>query len=166
MALPEAQAEIAPAFVHYPADQLPRIQMDGADVCLIIGEAYGHRSPVAAYSPMLYLECQLTEGATLTLPDGHTELGVYVVSGDLRIEHMTYATGVLAVARNGATLTLEALQDSRVMVLGGDPVGERLLWWNFVASGSERIERAKEDWRQMRFDPVPGDAEFIPLPPR
>lgn len=166
MALPEAQAEIAPAFVHYPADQLPRIQMDGADVCLIIGEAYGHRSPVAAYSPMLYLECQLTEGATLTLPDGHTELGVYVVSGDLRIEHMTFATGVLAVARNGATLTLEALQDSRIMVLGGDPVGERLLWWNFVASGSERIERAKEDWRQMRFDPVPGDAEFIPLPPR
>jgi redox-sensitive bicupin YhaK (pirin superfamily) len=52
-----------------------------------------------------------------------------------------------------------------MMLLGGERFSTpRHLWWNFVASSQERIERAKERWERRDFPDVPGDAEFIPLP--
>jgi len=98
------------------------------------------------------------------LPDDCTELAAYVVSGSIRIDKQSHADGVMAVACAGQTVALDAERDSRVMVIGGDPVGTRHIWWNFVSSSRERIEKAKSDWKHNRFDSVPDDDEFIPLP--
>lgn len=164
MALPDGHEEAAPAFVHHPADSLPELQQHGVTVRVIIGDAFGRRSPVEVASPMLYLECRMPAGTSLVLPDSVPELAAYVVSGELRIDGQTYRDGVMAVAAAGRTPRLDAVANSRVMVLGGAPLGERHVWWNFVSSSTERIEQAKRDWNAQRFAPVPGETEFIPLP--
>jgi redox-sensitive bicupin YhaK (pirin superfamily) len=164
MALPEEHEELEPDFVHYPASELPGFEESGVSVRVIIGEAYGHRSPVKSYSPMLYLECRLAAGAELTLPQDYDERAVYVVSGDVMIEAQPLAAGVMGVACQGEPVTVHANSESTVMVIGGSPLGERHIWWNFVSSSKERIEQAKADWQHSRFTSVPGDSEFIPLP--
>ena len=164
MALPDGDEEREPAFQHYPAADLPGIDMNGVSVRVIIGEAYGHASPVHAYSSTLYLECVMPEGSELTLPDQYPELGAYVVSGNVTIDDETYGVGVMAVARANTAMTLRANKESRVMVIGGETLGKRHIYWNFVSSSRERIEQAKSDWREGRFGQIPGETEFIPLP--
>ncbi len=164
MALPAADEETEAAFAHYPADSLPIFDQDGVSVHVIIGEVDGHRSPVASRSPMLYAEYRLPRGSAVTLPDQYRERAAYVVSGEGLIDGERYSAGVMAVAEPGARLRLEALEQSRLMVIGGDPVGQRHIWWNFVSSSKERIEQAKRDWQAGRFDKVPNETEFIPLP--
>ena len=165
MALPDGHEEIDPDFTHYPAADLPRIDEAGAEVALIIGEAYGKQSPVKTYSPMLYLECRIPAGRALSLPEGNDELAVYVVSGNVSIDEHELVEGVMGVACEGKQVSMRANDDSRVMVIGGAATGQRHIWWNFVSSSKERIEQAKTDWQHKRFAMVPGDAEFIPLPP-
>jgi redox-sensitive bicupin YhaK (pirin superfamily) len=165
MALPEELSETDPGFFHYPAKDLPEFDIDGATIRLIMGEAYGRQSPVKIYSPMVYLECRVPKGCTLTLPDGHEEIGAYVVSGEIASRGETYAAGVLAIDETREEFRLEALEDSRIMIIGGTPLGKRYIWWNFVSHSKERMEQAKRDWREGRFGKVPGDDEFIPLPP-
>ena len=164
MALPIHQEECDPAFLHYPADQIPELKPKGTTVRVIIGEAYGAVSPVQTYSPTLYLECRLPAGSQIDLPETYAELAVYIVSGTVIIDQNPYSGGVMAVACTGKTLNLDALEDSHIMVIGGAPVGPRHIWWNFVSSSKERIEQAKADWRGKHFESVPGDDEFIPLP--
>lgn len=164
MALPTGQEEMEPAFYHHAADELPELVVGDATVRVILGEAYGHASAVITYSPILYLDCRLPKGKKLALPETFQELAAYVVSGSVQIEQHTYAAGVMAVARAGKQIQLAAAEDSHVMVIGGDPVGERHIWWNFVSSSKDRIEQAKSDWTEGRFEDVPGDSEYIPLP--
>ena len=106
----------------------------------------------------------MPSGAELTLPDHCPERAAYVVSGQVSIDGESYSEGVMAVACTGKEIVMKAHRESRVMVVGGDPVGDRYIWWNFVSSSRERIEQAKADWRRMKFDKVPGETEFIPLP--
>ena len=164
IALPDGDEERAPSFVHYPAEDIPEVDVAGTLVRVIIGEAFDEASPVASYSRTVYLECRLPAGAELSLPQTCPELAVYVVSGELLIGGQAYARGVMAVASRRARITLEARGESHVMVIGGDPVGERHIWWNLVSSSKARIEKAKEDWKARRFDDIPGETEFIPLP--
>jgi len=164
MALPDGEEERDPAFQHYPAEDIPKIEIDGVRIRVIIGEAYGLTSPVQAYSSTLYMECAMPEGAELSLPDQYPELGVYIVSGNVNIDGHAYTQGVMAVGGNGAEMHLRASRESRVMVVGGEPVGERHIYWNFVSSSKARIEKAKSDWRAGKFAEVSGDDEFIPLP--
>jgi redox-sensitive bicupin YhaK (pirin superfamily) len=166
VALPRAHEEIAPSFRHYAADVIPALDRDRARLRVIAGTAYGVSSPVAALSPLFYVEAQLAEGATLAAPDEHDERAAYVVEGTVGCDGQTYGSGAMLVFRTGAKASLVALAPARVMLLGGAALdGPRHIWWNFVSSSPERIERAKEDWRQRRFASVPGDdVEFIPLP--
>lgn len=138
--------------------------LNGVMVRVIIGEAYGHTSPVHAYSTTLYLECVMPEGSEITLPDQYEELGAYVVTRSVAIDGRSCAEGVMAVAANGQTMTLHANEESRIMVVGGDNLGKRYLYWSFVSNSRERIEQAKTDWREGNFGQVPGETEFIPLP--
>ena len=162
--MPVEDEEREPAFVHYPALELPQVELPGVTVRVIMGAAYGERSPVNTYSRTLYLDCLVEAGATLTLPDDEQELALYVAEGSIDIEGETHGAGVMAVACPGGTLELCAAVRSRVMVIGGDALGARNIFWNFVHSSVNRIEQAKEDWREGRFPAVPGDDEFIPLP--
>lgn len=164
MALPEELSETEPGFLHYPASDLPEFAVDNVTVRLIMGEAYGYRSPVKTCSPTIYLECRLPAGSELMLPDRHEELAAYVVSGEIETAGEKFPAGVLAVTESESKFLIKAVADSRVMVVGGSPLGKRYIWWNFVSSSKERMEQAKRDWREGRFGKVPGDDEFIPLP--
>ena len=164
MALPLADEECEPGFEHYPADCLPEFERQGVSIRLIMGAAYGHESPVKQHAPTLYLEYRFPAGTSLALPEGVDEMAVYVVSGDIAVDGHRLDEMVMAVVRAGENPTLEAQADSRVMVIGGAAMGERHIWWNFVSSSKQRIERAADDWREDRYDKVPGDDEFIPLP--
>ena len=131
---------------------------------IIIGAAFGQESPVTQYLPTLYLECRMPAGATLDLPDEYEELGFYAVDGQVCVGDNRIGPGTMAVAAAGQGLRLAAERASHVMVVGGAALERRHIWWNFVASSRELIEQAKDDWRENRFDPVPGETDFIPLP--
>ena len=166
MALPDGQEEIAPAFAHTPAGELPQIERAGSTVRIIMGEAFGGRSPVTSYAPTLYLDCALSAGAELPLPGSYDELALYVVSGKVTVGECTVDSGVMAVLCPDGEATVQSLEETRLMVIGGRSSGKRHIWWNFVSSSEARIEQAKADWQSGGFEPVQGDEEFIPLPGR
>jgi redox-sensitive bicupin YhaK (pirin superfamily) len=164
MALPKEMEEIEPAFAHTPAAELPEIEQEGVTVRVIIGTAYGQTSPVKAYASTLYLDCVLENGSQLTLPTDYEELGFYVVSGQVTVADREVGDGVMLVACPGAKLSIKAEADSRLMVVGGESLGERHIWWNFVSSSEARMAQAKEEWARGGFTRIEGDDEFIPLP--
>jgi redox-sensitive bicupin YhaK (pirin superfamily) len=135
-------------------------------VRVIVGEAYGARSPVQVLSPMFYVDVALAPASRLPVPDDHAERAAYVVQGSLRIGEEVHEPGRLLVFAPGATVTLEAESGPvRLVLIGGAPLdGPRFVWWNFVSSSRERIDRARDDWAAQRFAAVPGETEFIPLP--
>ncbi|MHB2211544.1 pirin family protein [Methylobacterium sp. CM6257] len=165
VALTAQDEESPPAFEHYDASALPVLTGEGKTVRLIAGEAFGVRSPVRTSSSMVYADVTLDAGAVLPLDPAYDERAIYTVAGAIEIAGDGFGPGQLLVFRPGDRISVRATQASRFMILGGEPMdGPRHLWWNFVSSRPERIEQAKEDWRQARFDSVPGDPEFIPLP--
>lgn len=166
VALPEADEECEPAFTHYPGATLPRSSGDGVRLCVIAGEAYGLRSPVATHSPTFYVEAHLAAGARLALPTQYSERALYVVDGSVSCAGQPFTEGMLPVFAAGAEVEVVAERDTHLMLLGGEPLGARTVWWNFVSSRPERIEQAKTDWLAQRFAAVPGETEFIPLPER
>lgn len=167
-ALPASHEEAAPSFVHYGADELPRIDGHGKRVRLIMGSAYGQRSPVVFPHDALYAEAVLAPGAILPLDPDYDERGIYIASGKIDIADETFGAGRLLVFKPGDRISVLALSNARLMLLGGEPMdGPRHIWWNFVSSSKDRIEAAKADWQARRFALVPGDEkEFIPLPDR
>ena len=165
-ALPKSHENGAPAFVHHGVDDLPRITGEGKRVRLIMGELYGQRSPVEFPHPSFYAEAMLAPGAVLPLDPHYDERAVYIVAGEIDIAGDTFEAGRLLIFKPGDRISILALSNARLMLLGGEPMdGPRHIWWNFVSSSRERIQQAKEDWKSKRFDTVPGDAEeFIPAP--
>ena len=166
VALPEAQEEGDPDFVHHGATELPVIQDGGVKVRLIAGAAFGARSPLATASETLYADVQLDPGARFAVEPSVTERALYTISGEIEVAGQSYAPAQLLVLRPGDQIVVRARSAARVMLFGGEPMeGPRWIWWNFVSSRKERIEQAQEEWRRGRFDTVPGDeSDFIPLP--
>ncbi len=165
IALPEAQEEIAPSFQHYAADVLPEVAERGFTARVIAGSSFGVSAPVATTSPWFYAEVVIAAGASAPLDPDHEERAVYVVEGEVKIAGETFAAPALLIFRPGDRITVTAVTPSRLMFLGGDAMeGPRYVWWNFVSSRKDRIEQAKQDWKTGRFEPVPGETEFIPLP--
>lgn len=168
MALPEAQEESDPAFVHHGADALPTVDVEGVRARLIAGEAFGMRSPLQNPSETLYADVQLAAGARLPVEPSYEERALYTIAGDIEVAGDAFGPGQLLVLRPGDPILVKATAEARFMLFGGAPMeGPRYIWWNFVSSRPERIEQAKEEWARGRFDTVPGDEEeFIPLPER
>lgn len=165
VALPEKDEDAAPSFVNYPVDQLPVYTDPGVWMRLIAGDAYGLKNGVATASPLFYLHVVLEPGARFGLPKQHSERGVYIAKGRLEVGATRYEAGQLLVFSKGVDPLLKALEPTTLMLLGGEHVGDRYIWWNFVSSRKERIEQAKEDWKQGRFVLPPNDDhEFVPLP--
>jgi redox-sensitive bicupin YhaK (pirin superfamily) len=137
----------------------------GIQLTLIAGSAFGKTSPVLTQSETLYAELTLAAQSIIVIPPVTEERGVYVYSGELEIAGIAYKAGTLVAFKPGVAVTIKALTDAGCMLLGGDRLdAPRHLYWNFVSSDLDRIEQAKQDWREQRFVAVPGDAEFIPLP--
>jgi len=164
-ALPAADEEVEPSFVHTPAAALPELEAGGAVVRVLVGEAFGQASPVAVLSPTLYLDLALTAGDALPLPQA-AERAVYAVEGALRLDGTPLPLHTMVVLDAGDEPMLSADEDSRAVLIGGEPLGPRHIWWNFVSSRKERIVQAADDWAEQRFPAVPGETEFIPLPER
>jgi redox-sensitive bicupin YhaK (pirin superfamily) len=165
VALPTQDEETTPEFAHYGRDELPTFESGGLSMRLIAGAAFGVKSPVKTHSPMFYLHWMLAPGTTAQLPREYSERAVYVVSGRIEAAGQTFESGRMLVFAKGADVVLKAIAPTVVMALGGEPVGERHIEWNFVSSSQERIEQAKADWRAGRMKlPDLDHAEFIPLP--
>ena len=165
VALPEKDEEAEPSFKNYKAEELPVFIDRGVWMRLIAGDAYGLKSHVKTSSPLFYLHVVLNNGATFELPKEHSERGIYVVKGSVEVNGITYTDGKLLVFTKGVDPLIIAKENTTLMMLGGEHVGDRYIWWNFVSSRKERIEQAKEDWKQGRILLPPGDnEEFIPLP--
>ncbi|MBI1237913.1 MAG: pirin family protein [Alphaproteobacteria bacterium] len=164
VALPDADEETEPAFHHHPAASLPLVRKDGLAIRVIAGSFLGETSPVATLSEMLYADLHAREPTTFALPATLLERGLYAAIGDVMIDDETLPTGQLALLKANAAPTLRWKAPGRTMLLGGAPVGNRHIEWNFVARSKERIDRAKAEWRAGAFPKVPGDDEFIPLP--
>jgi len=166
VALPDGFEDVEPDFSHHPATALPALEVGGVNLTVVAGEAFGRKSPAPTLWPTLYVDAVMPGGSTLELGPEHVERAAYVAQGDLRIDGTAVPAGTLAVLEEGRTAQLFAAASARVMLLGGERFPTpRYLWWNFVASSPERIETAKRDWREGRFAAVPGETEFIPLPP-
>jgi redox-sensitive bicupin YhaK (pirin superfamily) len=163
MALPDGREEIEPAFAHHPAASLPEAEVEGVRVRVVLGEAWGMASPVPSPSPALYAELRLPAGAELALPDA-PERAVYVVQGPVGIGACRLEPHTLGVLDGPCEAVLRAERPAHVVLIGGEPVSERHIWWNFVSSSEARIARAKRDWAAGAFAPVPGESEWIPLP--
>jgi redox-sensitive bicupin YhaK (pirin superfamily) len=165
-ALPKSHEETAPGFAHHGSDELPRIAAEGKRVRLVIGRAYGAQSPVQFPHESLFAEVVLAPGAVVPLDPDYDERGVYVASGEIDVAGDRFEAGRLLVFKPGDRISILANTQSRLVLLGGEPMdGPRHIWWNFVSSSQERIDQAKQDWRAKRFGLVPGDEkEFIPLP--
>lgn len=164
VALPQAEEQTEPFFIHYGSAALPLLEDDKVSIRVMAGEAYGVRSAVKVHSPMLYAEVNLKTGAAIVLPDHLEECAVYVVSGEIVTAGTDIPRHRLAVFNLPGEIELAARQDSRLVIIGGTPLGERIMWWNLVASRKDLIEQAKQAWQERVFPKVPGETEFIPLP--
>ena len=165
VALPRDREESEPWFRHYPASRLPVLARDGVALRVIAGTAFGLASPVEVFSALFYVDLTLRAGAGIDFVPEHAERAAYVVEGEVEMAGEKVGTGTIAILEAGQSVHVGARGDSRLALLGGAPLdGGRHIWWNFVSSSKARIEQAKRDWTQGNFAPVPGEAEFIPLP--
>jgi redox-sensitive bicupin YhaK (pirin superfamily) len=164
VALPNEAEETDPAFAHIGSADLPRFEEGGASGTVIAGEVYG-LSGVKGHSPLFYVHLELRLGARFAVPTGYSERAAYVAQGAVRLGDTRLETGHLAVLTPGGADLIAEEGPARLMLLGGEPVGERHIWWNFVSSSLDRIEAAKADWKAGRLPLPPSDrSEFIPLP--
>jgi redox-sensitive bicupin YhaK (pirin superfamily) len=165
VALPLDREETDPAFVHHPAEALPVVSDRGVEARVLVGAAYGVRSPVQPLSETLYLDIRLDADQSIPLPREVAERAIYLLEGRIDIAGDVFEPSRLLLFRPGDAITVRALAPSHLIVLGGEPMeGPRHIWWNFVSSRLDRIEAAKADWKAGRFGAVVDETEFIPLP--
>ncbi|WP_129792315.1 pirin family protein [Sphingosinicella sp. CPCC 101087] len=164
VALPTELEEIAPSFSHHSGDDLPQWVEGGVKGHLIAGSAYGLTAGARTHSPLFYAHLDMAPGATAEIPSGHNERALYVAAGEVEMDGGLYGAGRMLVV-SGSASRVRATAPATVMVLGGEPVGERFIFWNFVASSKDRLEQAASDWKAGRMKlPDADDGEFIPLP--
>jgi len=164
LALPDDEEERDATFQHYPAADIPALTVDGVPVRVMMGEAYGVRSPVQTFAETLYVEVRLRAGQRLVLPAA-AERAVYTAAGSVAVDGIRLPEHAMAVVGNGRGVAVEGVEEARLVIIGGEAMSPRYIEWNFVSSRRERIEQAKRDWQAGRFPKVPGDErEFIPLP--
>lgn len=171
LALPDEYEDISPSFTHHPKESLPEFKMDNVTLNLLLGTAFSRKSPVKVYSELFYIYAKFPRNAKLTFPIEGRESAVYVVSGKVHINQQELNHCEMAVAQSGNDFHIEALEDSQLMFLGGKSVGQRFIYWNFVSSSQDKIEKAKAEWVNgpgnigSRFPKIIGDdQDFIPLP--
>jgi redox-sensitive bicupin YhaK (pirin superfamily) len=165
IALPKEEEEIDPSFAHHDHEDLPTYEGGGMWARLVAGEAFGVRAKVKTHSPMFYVHWKLDAGAKAQLPAEYTERAAYVVQGSVEVAGNKFEAGQMVVFQPGQPILFIAQTDAVVMLLGGEPIGQRYIEWNFVSSSQERIEAAKADWRAGRMKlPDADNQEFIPLP--
>lgn len=166
VALPKALEQSEPSFTHVEAAAIPVWQQDGAVIKLISGTAFGKTSPVPVHSPQYFIKIQTPKGQVLNIgKDLYGESGLYILEGSVISDGNTYGPKQILIAKDSTLCSFETTDNTTVFIFGGEPFPEeRFIYWNFVSSDREVIEKAKQDWLEQRFPPVPGETEFVPLP--
>lgn len=165
IALPQHLEETEPAFHHIPEGTLPEVDGSGWNGKLIAGTYLDQTSPTPTYGGMLYTDIGANAGAKVPLPADHEERAIYVLTGAIEIAGERFDPGQMVILKPDHAIDVSVVADARLLFVGGDAAdGPRHIWWNFVSSRKERIEQAKEDWREGRFAAVPEETDFIPLP--
>lgn len=165
VALPEKAEEMDPEFTNYKPEELPTYDDKGIWMRVIAGEAYGLSNAVKTFSPLFYLHVKLDKNTRFDLPKNYTERAIYIAKGSIEVRGRTYTKGQMLVFSKNDEAIMLAKEPSTLMLLGGEPLSERFIWWNFVSSSRERIEQAKADWKAGRIILPPTDnKEFVPLP--
>lgn len=165
VALPREDEETEPSFAHHAGDDLPTYESDGLWARLVAGDAFGARAKVATHSPMFYVHWVLQAGAEAQVPAEYPERAAFIAGGGVDVGGQTFGVGQMLILTPGKPVLFTAASTATIMLLGGEPVGERFIEWNFVSSSKERIEQAKADWRAGRMKlPDLDNQEFIPLP--
>jgi len=164
VALPDGQEETAPSFSHHSGADLPQWNDGGVAGQLIAGSAYGLTAGARTHSPLFYAHLDMAPGAVAEIPGGYAERAVYVATGAVELDGRRHGSGRMLVLGSAAS-RLRALEHATVMLLGGEPVGERFIHWNFVSSSKDRLAQAAADWQAGRMKlPDADDAEFTPMP--
>ena len=167
IALPKAHEKTEPSFTHLPKASLPLIVRPGVQMRLLAGSAFGQRAPTPTFSDMFYLAVEMDAGSSFEFPAEYAQRAAYIVEGDVTISGGPAVPYHMAVFAGDSTLDFRATSAARLMLLGGAPMdGERIIWWNLVASSPDLIDAAKARWRAQEFPRVPDETEFIPLPDR
>jgi len=165
VALPKSKELADPGFSHHPKATLPLVSSPGLELRVVAGSAFGKRSPAPVSTPTLFVGVEIEAGRAFELDTEHEERAVYALDGDVTVAGTPLPPQHMAVVTHRRPVEVKALTRARLMLVGGEKMdGERLIWWNFVASSRELIEEAKRRWREDRFPRVPGETEFIPLP--
>jgi len=166
VALPADQEESAPSFQHHDAAAIPAGEVDGVTVRQIVGRMDGLVAPVKTLSEMVYAEIAMPPGTRYRISSEQIERAFYLVAGEVTVDGQPFAPSELVILKPHAEIVLASAQGARLVLVGGEPFPEqRYIYWNFVSSRPDRIEQAKQDWRAQNFAAVPGEHEFIPLPP-
>ncbi|MDT3695295.1 MAG: pirin family protein [Ignavibacterium sp.] len=165
VALPKENEEIDPTFFNYKPEQLAFFTDKGIWMRLIAGSAFGLNSGVKIHSPMFYIHVKLEKDTDMNLPSGYTERAIYIAKGSLELSGQIFTQNQMIVFSKNEDPIIYAKERAELMLLGGEPLGERFIWWNFVSSSKERIEQAKNDWKAGRIILPPNDnKEFVSLP--
>ena len=173
VALPKSHEEVEPDFTHFPENDLPRLDLDGAEATIIAGTAYGHTSPVPFPHGIVYVAIEAPTPSSFQTPEGHEEIAVYVVEGTASVDDEHLTAGMMAVLKKNTVAQIETTADTKLMIAGGEPMdGRRVIDWNFVSSSKERIAQARDDWRASAenwwngtpFAMPPKENEYIPYP--
>nr|WP_295905910.1 pirin family protein [uncultured Bdellovibrio sp.] len=165
VALPLKDEDTEPSFTHHPQESIPRFQVNGADVVLVAGSAFDKKSPVNAYSPLFFMDVSLKKDQTFEYDPGTHELAFYIIKGQLSVGEKRINPDDFVVLEKDSSLKVTATEDTRFVVLGGEAFPEpRHIYWNYVSSSKEKIENAKQQWRDGSFPQVPGETDIIPLP--
>lgn len=165
LALPQALEQDEPSYSHHSAASLPRSETMGVHITLIAGSGFCLQSPVQVHSPTLYAELRLAAGARLLIPAEHRERALYLLEGEARLEDTDLPLHGMAVLPKGNELLLSACGDCHLVLIGGEPLGPRRMYWNFVASNTRLLEAAKRNWADWNWPRVPGESARILLPP-
>lgn len=167
IAVPQEQEKAAPWFAHTPAALIPEVKLGRSVVRVLAGEAFGGRSPVRTLSPTIYLDIWLDANAELDLPLLADEQALYTVSGDLTVDGQPLELHAMHIM-SGAGSLKAGEAPVRLVLIGGQSLGHRFIWWNFVASDKEDIKAAARAWERGEVSAgmgqVPGESEKIPLP--
>jgi redox-sensitive bicupin YhaK (pirin superfamily) len=167
VALPKSVEETEPSFFHHGQQELPVFEGEGKKVRLIAGSLFGEKSPVNTASEIIYADVAMKKNSRFAIPKEHEERAIYIIEGSLEtgLEGEKFDAGRLLVLKPSEEIIIKCISPTaRFLLLGGEPLEKRHIWWNFVSSSHERIEQAKEDWKNQNFDRVVDESEYIPLP--
>ena len=166
VALPKDKEEVAPSFHHLAKENLPGWKETGATFTLIAGKGFGRESPLPVYSNLFMVEIKTNLDYLLEIKgELEGEIGIVIVNGRINACDELIGRGNMLVSKTEDACQIHIAANSHVFLFGGQPFPEeRFIYWNFVSSNKERLEKAKEDWKNNAFPKVAGDDTYVPLP--